>query len=562
MKFYIHHEESDYPYTLALAWHEADARTVIELVKQFEAGFGAAHPTAPPAAILLRDAEGSVVSPSACVAHVVGEGADLFAERVAPSVAASALSSAAGSSAAPAAAGSAASSSKADEAKEVVRALKPYIKAADEAWEARAYKKAAGIYTELIATLEKTSGLEAAQVPMVTALRRLGEIELLNERPDTALPYLEKAEGLAPKNVDVQLQLAEAHRQSNDAEEAVSAMRHALELVPAAKKKKKKSVSIALGSLLFRVGKRSEGGGLLTSLLQQDMDDEEALQAYGECALELGQCEDALKIYLRLIVKQSNDRKIKRMLARTVKMPAGVETLSKLLPASDQTASALAFVATVVKEHSGIEPAIALYVDCVKHAPENASYALNLLHLLELKMQFGEALTVFREYCERNPTKSIGTLALAEISVALPSAEQLAAHTCTPRGKAAAAAAPPAFAGTPYEPDLPAHCGAEAPDRTLRAAGSYGSEELDLLALCYAAAKILYLLGAVRLLPPLLRLIERARDVKDLHLTLVRNENAYYCCVAQLMEAMPSPPPTDAAAALPPVFMCGDSHSL
>ena len=56
-------------------------------------------------------------------------------------------------------------------------------------------------------------------------------------------------------------------------------------------------------------------------------------------------------------------------------------------------------------------------------------------------------------------------------------------------------------------------------------------------------------------LPPLSP--SQARFVKDLHRTLIRNENAYYCCVAQLMTSMPLPLP-----ALPVIYLVGDSHSL
>ena len=58
-------------------------------------------------------------------------------------------------------------------------------------------------------------------------------------------------------------------------------------------------------------------------------------------------------------------------------------------------------------------------------------------------------------------------------------------------------------------------------------------------------------------LPPLVRLLEPLREVKDLHLTNVRNENAYYCCTAQLAASTPLPLPT-----LPPLYVAGDSHSL
>jgi hypothetical protein len=52
-------------------------------------------------------------------------------------------------------------------------------------------------------------------------------------------------------------------------------------------------------------------------------------------------------------------------------------------------------------------------------------------------------------------------------------------------------------------------------------------------------------------------LVEPIREVKDLHLTRVRNENAYYCCVAQLLSTLPAQLP-----AVPPLYVVGDSHSL
>ena len=45
---------------------------------------------------------------------------------------------------------------------------------------------------------------------------------------------------------------------------------------------------------------------------------------------------------------------------------------------------------------------------------------------------------------------------------------------------------------------------------------------------------------------------------RDLHLTSIRNEQAYYCCVAQLMEFVHVPLPRE----MPHIYMCGDSHSL
>lgn len=44
----------------------------------------------------------------------------------------------------------------------------------------------------------------------------------------------------------------------------------------------------------------------------------------------------------------------------------------------------------------------------------------------------------------------------------------------------------------------------------------------------------------------------------DLHLTNIRNEHAYYCCVAQLMEYIELPIDTTAR----PLFMCGTVHPV
>jgi len=70
--------------------------------------------------------------------------------------------------------------------------------------------------------------------------------------------------------------------------------------------------------------------------------------------------------------------------------------------------------------------------------------------------------------------------------------------------------------------------------------------------------KILYVVGALALIPPLVGVIEEARRGWDMHLTTIRNEHAYYCCVAQLMCDIPHPYPEISDG----IFVCGDSHSL
>jgi hypothetical protein len=64
---------------------------------------------------------------------------------------------------------------------------------------------------------------------------------------------------------------------------------------------------------------------------------------------------------------------------------------------------------------------------------------------------------------------------------------------------------------------------------------TYSDEELDLLAIGFTAVKIAYLQGRFSLLPGLYRVIEKARRASKvpIHETSIRNEHAYYQCIAQ-----------------------------
>ena len=176
--------------------------------------------------------------------------------------------------------------------------------------------------------------------------------------------------------------------------------------------------------MLFRGGDRGKGGKLLTQLLQEDMDDPAALEAYGEAALELGQVDDALKIFLRLIVAQSENKDIRRFLARTLKSPGGLDQLREHLPDQESSSSALAFLATVVKDHSGADEAIDIYEQVTRLSPSVASYALNLVHCIELNLDYPKALGALHAFLSANPTRSVGTLSCSEFAAALPTVEE------------------------------------------------------------------------------------------------------------------------------------------
>jgi len=106
----------------------------------------------------------------------------------------------------------------------------------------------------------------------------------------------------------------------------------------------------------------------------------------------------------------------------------------------------------------------------------------------------------------------------------------------------------------------------------------YPPAELELLALLFTLVKILFLKGAFQPIPAVIDLIEPLRLGKNLHLTITRNEHAYYCCVAALMRTLPFPLPDPTVEEIKTpskkggkpivstrknvIFVCGDSHCL
>ena len=210
---------------------------------------------------------------------------------------------------------------------------------------------------------------------------------------------------------------------------------------------------------------------------------------------------------------------------------------------------------------------------------------MNLAHTLDVAGETWESLRTIAAFCRRNPNQKVSadghTVACSAVLAAIEAAAAAGnadawlfgdkAQAWAAEGKvvrwvddgvsvvdAAGAAAPAATAAT-----VPANLRAEDEKAEKAEKNSYTQPELDLLALWFAAVKKLYTLGCLAALPGLVVLLDPLRRRKALHTTLIRNEHAYFCTVAQLMQH--AAVPVEAPASAEPtsrIFVCGDSHSL
>jgi hypothetical protein len=91
----------------------------------------------------------------------------------------------------------------------------------------------------------------------------------------------------------------------------------------------------------------------------------------------------------------------------------------------------------------------------------------------------------------------------------------------------------------------------------------YPADELNIMALLFTAVKMLYVCGGLQVLPTLVNLLEPLRVDRDLHLTQIRNEHAYYSSIAQMLRHLPYPIPAGLASnPADTIYVCGDSHSM
>jgi hypothetical protein len=231
-----------------------------------------------------------------------------------------------------------------------------------------------------------------------------------------------------------------------------------------------------------------------------------------------------------------------------------------------------------IKDYGATEESAALYYKAMDATPEMTTYVLNLVHTLEVQNKYEEALDVALAFCRRFPDMGVGkhffnkqvTERITDISDLRSERFRVADHPNAHPGTRRTVRWIPNYGavvedkpadGKPNESQgstaLPSPA-APSPAKGEQRLPPYSADELDLLALHFTICKILYVVGALALIPGVVEVIEPARHGFDMHLTTIRNEHAYYCCVTQLFLSLPSPFPSSNKV----IYCCGDSHSL
>jgi GrpB-like predicted nucleotidyltransferase (UPF0157 family) len=242
-------------------------------------------------------------------------------------------------------------------------------------------------------------------------------------------------------------------------------------------------------------------------VLVEDESHVASLLVYGQLMLldEADALEEAMKVALRLVAAQPRDRDVRRFFCTVLKKsPTAVDKLLEMLGKGKDQPKSLAFLSNVAKEYSAVAAAVELSRRAANADPESTTYALNLVHLLEIDRKNKEARDVIRSWLKSNPNFAVGSLVAKHVLAAWDNPE--------------------------VEGVFVMH------DSSEKGIPKLSSSELDFMAMLFVLVKLLYLENDVGSVASIVTLIELERNGWEFHLTSVRNEHAYYCCAVQCLQ--------------------------
>lgn len=313
--------------------------------------------------------------------------------------------------------------------------------------------------------------------------------------------------------------------------------------------------------------------GLFEGSLKDNDDHIDTLAYYSLIAIDHGQVYQAIPYLLRALVQCSKDgaavthettRVVCTTLASVVKDPKGVKALLTELHSAATSPSALIFLAQTIKDYGAVQSSIALYEKAAKNplaeADKKCNMVLNIVHTHEVRYQYQDAFNWFKSYLADHPLERIGTFDPACVYDAIKGLVDifdLKLRRGTSQHCPAYMAPPVIFDAKKVQVHVPG----SKPEAKRADTKPYSPAELSLLAICFTAVKILYVCGALQVIPHLVSLLEPLRLHRELHLTTIRNEHAYYSCVSQALHSVPFPL-YPAGSAPEAIFVVGDSHCL
>ena len=324
-----------------------------------------------------------------------------------------------------------------------------------------------------------------------------------------------------------------------------------------------RNLKVKLARALYGLKEQDAAIQIVQNIFQETEEHILALRTYALAAHERGKTSEALQILLKAIILDPNNKGVRLDLTDLVLTENGVRFLLETFnmeKQDDGVGQALAFLATVVKDNGAVRESAALYEETVRIVPTSASYALNLMHVYEIMCDYAKALSVSVRFFNANKStarEGIGTINNEYILEAMHDEEEKEWLVKWHSGVNAYATVE----------EITSRAVSKTMQNPVFRMKKLERDELDHLAIYFTIVKILFVTGKLNQIPKIVHFVEVLRKAQELHKTSVRYEHAYYCCIVQLMSAIPDAPPLNirrshVSCAGAPIYICGDSHTL
>ena len=373
-----------------------------------------------------------------------------------------------------------------------------------------------------------------------SALSCLAEIYLKAGRARVALDYIELAILVNPDDSGVSFIhgncLAEVGRLEEATNAYVKYMGH-LEATGAMKNDIHK-VQAAIAQVCVLEGKITIAVELFSNVLKEDSTHMESLKGYAlhTAANSQTALHEAITVMMSALVHSSHgnlNRELRRQVCKLISQPGGMGVFEDQLSKAWESSDSLMYIADILRESGAIELAIQLVNRASQLSPQDPSICLYLVHTHEILNEHNKGFLHARAFLETNHCLKIGNISCSKF---VPFLQQVTADI---------------YLNNAAVNVLPTFVDQEDVGKALES-------EFHQLGLLFTLVKIFFVKGALNLVEVLLPILDKLHKDRELHLTLLRNEAAFYSCISLVMKVPFSPLPSNPNF----VYFASDSHCI
>ena len=370
-----------------------------------------------------------------------------------------------------------------------------------------------------------------------SALSCLAEIYLDAGRPKLALEYVQAAMKVNPNDMALNFTcgncLADLGRLEDATNVYIKYMNH-LEATGASKGQIH-DVQAAIAKILAKGGNTQMAVKLYADVLKEDDTHIESIKGYAIHTAGNSQKDlhEAIAIMLSALVHSSGNREIRRQVAKLISQQGGMDVFRDQLSEMWESSESMMYLADILRESGAIKQALELINHACQLSPLDPSICLYLVHTYEILSDHNKAFLEARTFLKRNQTLKIGNISFSQI---VPFLQQVTEDI--------------------YLNNAPVTVFPMFNDQDN--VGKALDSEFQQLGLLFTLVKILFVKGALNLVKPLLPILDKLHDGRGLHLTLLRNEAAFYSCISHVMKVPFSPLPQNPKF----IYFASDSHCI